>query len=40
MSKRHADANSDASTLAAYLRQIAKVLLLTVDEERLLGLRI
>ena len=40
MSKRHADANSDASTLAAYLRQIAKVPLLTVDEERSLGLRI
>jgi RNA polymerase primary sigma factor len=40
MSKRHADANSDVSTLAAYLRQIAKVPLLTVDEERSLGLRI
>jgi RNA polymerase primary sigma factor len=40
MSKRNADANSDASTLAAYLRQIAKVPLLTVDEERSLGLRI
>src|ERR1700716_1830870 len=40
MSKRHADANSDASTLAAYLRQIAKVPLLTVDEERSLGRRI
>ena len=40
MSKRHADANSDASTLAAYLRQIAKLPLLTVDEERSLGLRI
>ena len=40
MSKRHAAANSDASTLAAYLRQIARVPLLTVDEERSLGLRI
>jgi RNA polymerase primary sigma factor len=40
MSKRHADGNSDASTLAAYLRQIAKVPLLTMDEERSLGLRI
>ena len=40
MSKRHADGHSDASTLAAYLRQIAKVPLLTVDEERSLGLRI
>src|SRR2546423_3305953 len=40
MSKRHADANSDASTLAAYLRQIAKVPLLTVDQEQSLGRRI
>jgi RNA polymerase primary sigma factor len=40
MAKRHADANSDASTLAAYLRQIAKLPLLTVDEERSLGRRI
>jgi RNA polymerase primary sigma factor len=40
MSKRHADANSDASTLAAYLRQIAKVPLLTIDEEQSLGRRI
>ena len=40
MSKRHADANPDASALAAYLRQIAKLPLLTVDEERSLGLRI
>src|SRR5258706_4427662 len=40
MSKRHADANSDASTLAAYRRQIAKVPLLSLDEERSLGLRI
>jgi RNA polymerase primary sigma factor len=40
MARRHADANGDASTLAAYLRQIAKVPLLTIDEERSLGLRI
>ena len=40
MSKRHVDANSDASTLAAYLRQIAKVPLLTIDEEQSLGRRI
>jgi RNA polymerase primary sigma factor len=40
MSKRHADATSDASTLAAYLRQISKLPLLTVDEERSLGVRI
>lgn len=39
MSKRH-DATSDASALAAYLRQIAKLPPLTADEERSLGVRI
>jgi RNA polymerase primary sigma factor len=40
MSKRHADATSDATTLAAYLRQIAKAPQLSADEERSLGVRI
>jgi RNA polymerase primary sigma factor len=39
VSKRHA-ATEDASTLAAYLREISKLPLLTVDEERALGERI
>ena len=40
VSRRHAFAHSDASTLAAYLREIAKLPRLTVDEERDLGRRI
>lgn len=40
VSKRHADAHGDASTLAAYLREIGKLPRLTVDEERELGARI
>jgi RNA polymerase primary sigma factor len=39
VSRRHAAAE-DASTLAAYLREISKLPLLTVDEERELGARI
>jgi RNA polymerase primary sigma factor len=37
VSKRHADAHGDATTLAAYLREIAKLPRLSVDEERELG---
>jgi RNA polymerase primary sigma factor len=40
VSRRYADANGDASTLAAYLRQIARLPRLSVDEERDLGRRI
>ena len=40
VSRRHAVTHSDASTLAAYLREIAKLPLLSVDEERELGDRI
>lgn len=40
MSKRHAITQSDAGTLAAYLREIGKLPLLTLDEERELGVRI
>ena len=39
MSKRYS-ASDDASTLAAYLREISKLPRLTVEEERALGLRI
>jgi RNA polymerase primary sigma factor len=38
--RRHAITQSDAGTLAAYLREIAKLPRLTVDEERQLGERI
>jgi RNA polymerase primary sigma factor len=40
VTRRHATIESDVSTLAAYLREIAKLPRLTVDEERALGLRI
>jgi RNA polymerase primary sigma factor len=40
VSKRHASNGDDASALAAYLREIAKLPRLTVDEERALGRRI
>jgi len=40
MSRRHALMQSDASTLAAYLREIAKLPRLSADEERDLGDRI
>jgi RNA polymerase primary sigma factor len=40
VSKRYATAASDASTLAAYLREIAKMPRLTSDQERELGGRI
>jgi len=40
VSRRPAATASDASTLAAYLREIAKLPRLTVDEERDLGARI
>jgi RNA polymerase primary sigma factor len=40
VSRRHAVAPSDASTLAAYLREISKMPRLTPDEERDLGERI
>ena len=40
MSKRHAIAQNDASTLAAYLREIAKLPRLSVLEERELGSRV
>jgi RNA polymerase primary sigma factor len=40
VSRRHAITQSDASTLAAYLREIAKLPRLTPDEERYLGERI
>jgi len=40
VSKRQANAQDDGSTLAAYLKEIAKLPRLTVDEERELGQRI
>jgi RNA polymerase primary sigma factor len=40
VSRRHAASGDDASTLAAYLREIGKLPRLTVDEERDLGARI
>ena len=40
VSKRHATGESEASALAAYLREIAKLPRLTVDEERELGRRV
>jgi RNA polymerase primary sigma factor len=40
MSRRYGASEDDASALAAYLREIAKLPRLTVDEERALGLRI
>ena len=40
MSKRHTAIESEASTLAAYLREIAKLPRLTAEEERDVGLRI
>ena len=40
VSRRHAASGDGASTLAAYLREIGKVPLLSVDEERELGVRI
>jgi RNA polymerase primary sigma factor len=40
MSRRHAASEDEASALAAYLREIAKLPRLTVEEERALGLRI
>jgi len=40
VSKRHAQSNGDAGTLGAYLREIAKLPRLTIDEERDLGARI
>jgi RNA polymerase primary sigma factor len=40
VSRRYAVSEDEASTLAAYLREIAKLPRLTVDEERSLGARI
>jgi len=40
MSRRHAASGDDPSTLAAYLREIAKLPRLSVEEERELGARI
>ena len=40
VSRRHAASGDEASTLAAYLREIGKLPRLTVDEERELGARI
>ncbi len=40
MSRRHAQSEDDASALSAYLREIAKLPRLSVDEERALGQRI
>ena len=40
MSRRYAASEDDASTLAAYLREIAKLPRLTIEEERELGARI
>jgi RNA polymerase primary sigma factor len=40
VSRRHAATENDGSTLAAYLREIAKIPRLTAEEERELGLRI
>jgi RNA polymerase primary sigma factor len=40
VSRKHAASENDGSTLAAYLREIAKIPRLTVEEERELGARI
>ena len=40
MSKRHGAGGDDGNTLSAYLREIAKLPRVTVEEERALGLRI
>src|SRR3989441_13209569 len=40
VSRRHAASGSESGTLAVYLREIAKLPRLTVEEERDLGLRI
>lgn len=40
VSRRHAASTEDSGTLAAYLREIAKLRRLTADEERILGARI
>jgi RNA polymerase primary sigma factor len=40
VSRRHAASGDEGSTLAAYLREIGKLPLLSVDEERELGVRI
>jgi RNA polymerase primary sigma factor len=40
VSRRYADAHGDATTLAAYLREIAKLPRLSVEDERDLGARI
>ena len=40
MSKRHGAGGDDRNTLSAYLREIAKLPRVTVEEERALGLRI
>ena len=40
VSRRHAASDDNASTLTAYLREIAKLPRLTVDEERALTQRI
>jgi RNA polymerase primary sigma factor len=40
VSKRHADHASESSTLGVYLRDIAKLPRLTIDEERQLGARV
>jgi RNA polymerase primary sigma factor len=40
VSKRHAPGGDDGNTLSAYLREIAKLPRVTVDQERALGLRI
>jgi RNA polymerase primary sigma factor len=40
VSRRHAASDDDANTLGAYLREIAKLPRITVDEERALGHRI
>ena len=40
MSKRHSEGGDDGHTLSAYLREIAKIPRVTVDQERALGLRI
>jgi RNA polymerase primary sigma factor len=40
VSRRHAASGGDVNTLAAYLREIAKLPRVTVDEERELGARI
>src|SRR5438477_8019933 len=40
VSRRYAFSDDDAGTLSAYLREIAKLPRLTVDEERALGARI